>query len=186
LTTITSDTPDRRRRGRRANGEGSASLDRRRGLWYGRYSRPDGSRGKTIGYATEAEALQKASDLEYEERNGIRPRAQNHRRTVADVLEAWVETIASQKETSTRLEYERLARSLAGAFQRTSLENLSRLDVQRHANTLRKTLRHSTVRKHITVCRWRSALQSTGVGSPPTSPSGSASRRTTTRSTSTG
>jgi integrase len=90
-------------------------------------------------------------DRQYEERHGIRPRDQNHRRTVADVLDAWRETIASQKETSTRGEYERVAVVLAADFKRTSLEDLSKLDVQRYANTLRNTLRAGTVRKHITV-----------------------------------
>jgi integrase len=115
------------------------------------FSRADGTRRKTRGFPSEAEALQKARDLEYEERHGIRPRDQNHKRTVADALDAWVETIASQKETSTRLEYERVGAALAKDFQRTSLEDLSKLDVQRYANRLRKTLRHGTVRKHITI-----------------------------------
>jgi integrase len=151
LKSVTSEEQPRRRRGRRANGEGSAVFDKTKGLWYGRWTRPDGTRGKTRGKDTENEALLAARDLDYEERNGIRPRDRNHRRTVADALDAWVETIASQKETSTRLEYERLAAALAQDFKRTSLEDMSKLDVQRYANTLRKTLRHGTVRKYITV-----------------------------------
>lgn len=143
--------PERSQRGRRGNGEGSAYFDQRRSLWYGRYSRADGTRGITRGKATEEEARLAARDLEYEERNGLRPRDQNHRRTVADALDAWVETIASQKELSTRLEYEHAARSLSASLGRISLEDLGRLDVQRHANTLRKTLRAGTVRKRITV-----------------------------------
>jgi integrase len=150
LTTVTNND-DRRTRGRRGNGEGNAFYDKGKGLWYGRWTRPDGTRGKTRGKVTEEEALLAARDLEYEERHGLRPRDQNHRRSVADVLDAWSETIASQKETSTRLEYERAAATLGKAFGRTSLEDLNRLDVQRHANTLRKTLRHGTVRKRITV-----------------------------------
>jgi integrase len=142
---------ERAGRGRRANGEGSAYFDRSKQLWYGMYSRADGTRGKTRGFDTEGAALQKAHDLEYEERHGIRPRDQNHRRTVGDALNAWVETIASQKEISTRLEYERIGAVLANDFARTSLEDLGKLDVQRYANTLRKTLRAGTVRKHITI-----------------------------------
>jgi hypothetical protein len=53
----------------------------------------------------------------------------NHSRTVADALDAWADVIASQKGTSTRLEYEHSAKSLGEAFARTSLEDLSRLDV---------------------------------------------------------
>jgi integrase len=151
MTNVTNSETTRRRRGRRANGEGSASLDRRRGLWYGQYSRADGSRGKTVGFVSEAEALQKARDLEYEERNGIRPREQNHRRTVADVLDAWVETHASQVELSTRVEYEHSANQLRAGLGRISLEELTRLDVQRYANAQRRALRHGTVRKRITV-----------------------------------
>ena len=141
----------RAQRGRRGNGEGSAYFDKSKQLYYGMYSRADGTRGKTRGFDTETAALQKARDLEYEERNGLRPRDQNHQRSLADAIDAWVETIASQKETSTRGEYVRVANSFKGPFGRVSLEDLSRLDVQRYANAQRKTLRHGTVRKHITI-----------------------------------
>jgi integrase len=151
LATLTDEDQTRRRRARRANREGSAYFDKAKGLWYGSYTRSDGSRGKTRGKDTEEEALLAARDQEYEERNGIRPRQQNHRRTVGDLLDAWVEAIASQKEASTRVDYEHSATALRLALGRVSLEDLSRLDVQRYANSQRKTLRHGTVRKRITV-----------------------------------
>jgi integrase len=142
---------ERQPHGRRGNGEGSAFYDTAKGLWYGQWTRPDGTRGKTRGKGSEELALLAARDLEYEERNGLRPRDQNHQRTLADAIDAWVETIASQKEASTRGEYVRVANAFKKALGRTSLEDLSRLDVQRYANAQRKTLRHGTVRKHITI-----------------------------------
>jgi hypothetical protein len=53
---------------------------------------------------------------------------------------AWVETHASQVELSTRIEYEQSANQLRARLGRISLEELTKLEVQRYANAQRKTL----------------------------------------------
>jgi integrase len=150
LTTVATITA---KPGRRKKGEGGAYFDKYKKLWYGSYTRADGTPAKTRGQATEDEAVQAARDQAYEERHGLRPREQNHRRTVGDVLDAWVETFASQLPTaSTRGEYVRQAQKIRDdRLGRRHLEELDYLDVVNYANGLRKTLRHATVRKYITV-----------------------------------
>jgi integrase len=138
-------------RQRRAKGEGTVFYDQVKRLWYGRWTRADGSKVKTRGQDTESEALLALQDERYEERHGLRPRQQNHRRTVGDAIDAWLTTVASQKAASTRAEYERTAKAVGDALGRIHLEDLTRQHVKAYANTLRKTLRRGTVRKYLTV-----------------------------------
>jgi integrase len=150
VTSVTDETADERRT-RRENGDCTAYFNKRREVWYGQWSRPDGSRGTTPGKPTENDALRAARDLKFQEQHGLRSRQQNHRRMVAEALKAWADEIGSLTEATTYNDYLCHVAKLTEDFKCIHLDDLDKQHCQHYANSLRKTLRYGTVRKRMTV-----------------------------------